>query len=65
MDEMNRREDDEHGEDDDGSGGLPAELQDRTARLAKIRALRTQLEAERGAKLQDTNPKSFADPKRR
>ena len=62
MDEVNRREDDEHGEDGDGSGGLPAELQDRTARLAKIRALRTQLEAERGTKLQDSNQKSFADP---
>lgn len=62
MDELNQREDDEHGDDDDGSGGLPAELQDRTARLAKIRALRLQLEAERGTKLQDHNQKSFADP---
>ena len=62
MEEVNQREDDEHGDEDDGSGGLPAELQDRTTRLAKIRALRAQLEAERGTKLQESNQKSFADP---
>jgi hypothetical protein len=33
-DEVNAAEDAEHGEDDDGSGGLPAELQDRAAREA-------------------------------
>src|SRR5208337_3361221 len=32
MDELNRAEDEEHGDDDDGSGGLPAELQRREAR---------------------------------
>ncbi|MEO6026718.1 MAG: transposase [Candidatus Binatia bacterium] len=62
MDEVHQREEQEHGTDGDGSGGLPAALQDRTARLAKIRALRTQLEAERGAKIQDRHQKSFADP---
>ena len=50
MDERNEAEDDEHG-DDDGSGGLPAELQDRQARVAKLRAVREQLEAERGSDL--------------
>lgn len=61
MDECNESEDDEHG-DDDGSGGLPAELQDREQRVAKLRAVREQLEAERGSQLRPTNQKSFADP---
>jgi len=61
MDECNESEDDEHG-DDDGSGGLPAELQDREQRVAKLRAVRKQLEAERGSQLRPTNQKSFADP---
>jgi transposase len=61
MDDVNTREDDEHGGDDAG-GGLPAELQSRTARLAKIRALRAQLEQERGTKIEDRHQKSFADP---
>ena len=61
MDECNEVEDDEHG-DDDGSGGLPAELQDREQRVAKLRAVRKQLEAERGSELRPKSQKSFADP---
>ena len=61
LDRMNEREDDEHG-DDDGSGGLPAELQDRQRRIEKLRAVREQLEAERGEKLEPSSQKSFADP---
>ncbi len=61
LDQVNDREDDEHG-DDDGSGGLPAELQDRQRRIEKLRAVREQLEAERGEKLKPSSQKSFADP---
>ncbi len=61
MDERNEAEDDEHG-DDDGSGGLPAELQDRQRRVAKLRAVREQLEAERGTEIKPSSQKSFADP---
>jgi len=60
MDELNVREDDEHG-DGDGSGGLPAELQRREQRLERIRAAREQLEAEKAAKLEARHQKSFAD----
>jgi transposase len=62
MDEVEAREDREHGEDDDGSGGLPQELQDREKRLEKLRAVRQQLEAEKGSKLEAKHQKSFADP---
>lgn len=61
IEECNEAEDDEHG-DDDGSGGLPAELQDREKRVAKLRAVREQLEAERGQELRESSQKSFADP---
>jgi transposase len=61
MDECNEAEDDEHG-DDDGGGGLPAELRDREKRVEKLRAVRKQLEAERGSKLEPSSQKSFADP---
>jgi transposase len=61
LDRINEREDDEHG-DDDGSGGLPAELQDRKRRIEKLRAVREQLEAERGETLKASSQKSFADP---
>jgi transposase len=61
LDEVNDQEDDDCG-DDDGSGGLPAELQDRQRRIEKLRAVREQLETERGAKLKSTSQKSFADP---
>jgi hypothetical protein len=61
MDECNEAEDDEHG-DDDGSGGLPVELQDREQRVAKLRAVREQLKAERGPELKSSSQKSFADP---
>ena len=61
MDECNEAEDEEHG-DDDGGGGLPAELQDREQRVAKLRAVRKQLEAERGSELKPKSQKSFADP---
>lgn len=62
MDAVEAAEDREHGDDDDGSGGLPAELQDREKRLAKLRAVREQLEAEKGSRLEAKNQKSFADP---
>jgi transposase len=62
LDEVNAAEDTEHGEDDDGSGGLPAELQDRERRRAKLKAVRAQVEAEKGAKLAPRHQKSFADP---
>lgn len=62
MDEVNLQEDRECGEDDDGSGGLPKELQDRKIRREKIRKIREQLEAEKGEKLEDRHQKSFADP---
>ena len=61
IDECNEAEDDEHG-DDDGAGGLPAELQDREQRVAKLRAVREQLEGERGSELKPSSQKSFADP---
>ncbi len=61
MDACNEAEDEEHG-DDEGSGGLPAELQDRERRVAKLRAVREQLEAERGTELKPSSQKSFADP---
>jgi hypothetical protein len=48
MDELNSAEDEEHG-DDDGGGGLPEELRLRERRVAKLRAVREQLEAERTA----------------
>ncbi len=61
MEKINTAEDDENG-DDDGNGGLPAELQSREKRLAKLREVREQLEQERGEKLQPKSQKSFADP---
>jgi hypothetical protein len=61
MDELNEAEDEEHG-DDDGSGGLPEELQHRERRLEAIRAARQQLEAEKGEQLEAKHQKSFADP---
>jgi len=62
MDEVNAAEDTTHGDDEDGSGGLPAELRSRERRLAKLRAVRAQLEAERGEALTPQSQKSFADP---
>jgi transposase len=62
LDEVNAAEDAEHDEDDEGSGGLPAELQDRQQRLAKLKAVRTQLEQEKGEKLTPKHQKSLADP---
>ena len=62
MDAVEAAEDQEHGKDDDGSGGLPGELQDRETRREKLRRVREQLEAEKGAKLESKNQKSFADP---
>lgn len=62
LDEVNTQEDRDCGEDDDGSGGLPRELQDRKTRREKIRKIREQLEAEKGEKLEDKHQKSFADP---
>lgn len=62
MEDVNAAEDARHGEDDEGSGGLPAELQSRERRLATLRAVRAQLEAERGERLTPKSQKSFADP---
>jgi transposase len=62
MEELNAAEDEAYGEDDDGSGGLPAELQDRERRREKIRAVREQLEREKEAELKPTHQKSLADP---
>jgi transposase len=61
LETVNESEDDTHG-DDDGGGGLPAELQNRQRRVEKLRAVRKQLEAERGEALKSSNQKSFADP---
>ena len=62
LDEVNAAEDAEHGEDDDGSGGLPAELQNRQRRLAKLQSVRAQLEREKGEALKPKHQKSLADP---
>jgi transposase len=62
LDEVNAAEDADHDEDDEGSGGLPAELQDRQRRLAKLQAVRAQLEREKGAGLKPKHQKSLADP---
>ncbi|MBW2424333.1 MAG: transposase [Deltaproteobacteria bacterium] len=61
LDTVNEREDDTHG-DDDGAGGLPSELQNRQHRIEKLRAVRKQLEVERGETLKSSSQKSFADP---
>ncbi len=61
LETVNESEDDTHG-DDDGGGGLPAELQNRQRRVEKLRAVREQLEAERGEALKSSSQKSFADP---
>lgn len=62
LDDVQAAEDAEHGNDDDGSGGLPGELQDRERRLARLRAAKAQLEQEKGAALEPKHQKSFADP---
>jgi transposase len=61
LDTVNESEDDTHG-DDEGGGGLPAELQNPQRRVEKLRAVREQLEAERGETLKPSSQKSFADP---
>jgi transposase len=61
LESVNESEDDTHG-DGDGGGGLPAELQNRQRRVEKLRAVRKQLEAERGETLKASSQKSFADP---
>ena len=61
LETVNTSEDKTHG-DDDGGGGLPAELQDRQRRVEKLRAVREQLEAEKGETLKSSSQKSFADP---
>jgi transposase len=62
LDEVNAAEEAEHDEDDEGSGGLPAELQDRQRRLAKLQTVRAQLEREKGEALTPKHQKSLADP---
>jgi transposase len=62
LETVNETEDDTHGGDDAGGGGLPAELQNRQRRIEKLRAVRKQLEAERGETLKSSSQKSFADP---
>lgn len=61
LEAVNENEEDTHG-DDDGGGGLPAELQNRQRRVEKLRAVREQLKAERGETLKSSSQKSFADP---
>jgi transposase len=58
---VREREDDTHG-DDDGGSGLPAELRNRQRRIEKLRAVREQLEAERGDAVKSSSQKSFVDP---
>lgn len=65
MDAVNAKEDAEHGDDEDGSGGLPKALQDRETRRKRIRTLREELEQERGKALTEKSQKSFADPESR
>jgi transposase len=62
IEELNAEEDERYGDDGDGGGGLPEELQRREDRREKIRAARRQLEAEKGEKLEERHQKSFADP---
>jgi len=61
LEAVNEADDDTHG-DGDGGGGLPAELQNKQQRIEKLRAVREQLEAERGTTLKASSQKSFADP---
>ena len=61
LETVNEGEDDTHG-DDSGGGGLPVELQSRQRRIEKLRAVRKQLEVERGKALKSNSQKSFADP---
>jgi transposase len=61
LETVNESEDETY-EDGDGGGGLPAELQNRQRRVEKLRAVRKQLEAERGETLKSSSQKSFADP---
>ncbi len=60
LEAVNETDDDTHG-DGDGGGGLPAELQNKQQRIEKLRAVRKQLEVERGATLKASSQKSFAD----
>lgn len=62
IEELNAEEDKDFGDDGDGSGGLPAELQLREQRRERIRAARRQLETEKGKKLEERHQKSVADP---
>jgi len=62
LDEVNAAEDAAHDEEDDGSGGLPAERHDRPRRVAKLQAVRAQLEQEKAAALKPTPQQSLADP---
>jgi transposase len=62
LEAVNESEDDTHGDGDGGGGGLPAELQNRQRRIEKLRAVRKQLEAERGESLKASSQKSFGDP---
>jgi transposase len=61
LDAVNQSDEATHG-DGDGGGGLPAELQNQQQRIEKLRAVRKQLEEERGATLKASSQKSFADP---
>jgi transposase len=61
LEAVNETDDDTHG-DGDGGSDLPTELQTRQNRIEKLRAVRAQLEAERGKTLKASSQKSFADP---
>ena len=58
---VNENEEGTHG-DDEGGGGLAAELKNRQRRIEKLRAVREPLETERGEVLKSSSQKSFADP---
>jgi transposase len=61
LDAVHAAEDAEHDEDDEGSGGLPVELQDRQRRLARLQTVRAQLEREKGEALTPKHQKSGRD----
>jgi 50S ribosomal subunit-associated GTPase HflX len=64
LDEVRAAEDAAHGDEDDGSGGLPGELQDRERRLARLRAAKAQLEQEKGRRSSRSIRRASRTPRR-